>query len=192
MTSEQNGYLYQWCGSDPPDLVRIGGTLQQAGLLPATASWWFGWHELAIQLPGRLHDLHTVPTTWDVVHLFSPHVEVRWLRRGDRRQVSLLTEGYLPVGLTAWQAAPGQTGYTARRTTRILWGNQMNLLGETVRGVIQFPRRLDYDLADETAQQNQAVMAEVWAYYDNEERLQTVRYARLYHQPQPVATTGTA
>lgn len=181
MTSERKGYLYQWRGSDPPDLVRIGRELQQVGLLPTTASWWFGWHELAIQLPGRLQDLQAVPTSWDVVHLFSPQIELRWLRRGDRRQVVLLTEQTLPATLTTWQPLPGQDGYTAQRTTRILWGNQMNLLGETVRGAIQFPRRLDYDLADEVGKRDQAVMAEVWAYYDDEARLQTVRYARLYH-----------
>ena len=185
MTTEPKGYLYQWHGSDPPDLVRIGGELQQAGLLPTAASWWFGWHELAIQLPGRLRDLQAVPATWDVIHLFSPSIEVRWLRRGDQRQVVLLTEQTLSATLTAWQPLPGQGGYAARPTTRILWGNRLDLLGEAVRGVIQFPRRLDYDLPDETEKLDQAIMAEVWAYYDDEARLQTVRYARLLHHPLP-------
>lgn len=180
MTTEARGYLYGWRGNAPPLLPAIGRELQQTGLLPAEASWWFGWHELAIQLPGRLVDLHALPATWDVIHLFSPHIELRWVERGGKHQVVLLTEQPLPSSLSAWHLST-PTPYHVRRTTRILWGNRLQLLGEETRAVVQFPRQLQYDLPDEGANLDHPIRAEVWAYYDAEARLQTIRYARLYH-----------
>ena len=180
MTAEQHGYYYQWVGSGPPDFLQIVTELQQAALLPTDASWWFGWHELAIQLPGRLQTLQAIDAAWDVIHLFSKQIEMRWLRRGNQRQALLLTEKTLPATLTMWQ--PLQGSYRARQTKRIFWGNRLQLPGQEARGVVQFPRVLTYDLANEAEKLDQAIMAEVWAYYDEEERLQTVRYAQLYHK----------
>lgn len=200
MTSEQNGYLYRWTGGEPPDLAYIGRELEQAGLLPREERWWFGWSELTIQLPGRLLDLNAIDTTLDVVHLFSPQVELRWILRGGRRQVALLTENLLPTTLMNWQRQRTEGSYRVRATRRILWGNRLRLPGDTVRGVVQFPRPLGYDLAGEQAllaetsvraDENPlpAIMADVWAYYDEEARLQTVRYARIYHAAPDSQTT---
>lgn len=181
MTTERQGYFYGWEGAVPPALFALISPLRQVGWLPAASSWWFGWCELQIALPGRLTDDGAVPTDWDVVHLFSPQAELRWVRRGERWQPVLLAEAELPPGLGGWQRC--NSAYSARRTQRILWGNRLRLPEGDGRGIVQFPRRLDYDIAGETESLDQAVVADVWAYYDAEERLQTVRYAGLRHTP---------
>lgn len=186
MTNEQQGYCYRWIGTgngdDPPQLPNLITGLREIGWLPDAASWWFGWCELEIALPGRLFTESQIPDDWDVVHLFSAYSELRWIRRGERYQAVLLAEVALPTNLTGWQLINGGTPYTARTTQRLLWGNRLRLPDGEGRGIVQFPRRLDYDLAGETDKRDQTIIADVRAYYDVEERLQMVRYAGLYHK----------
>lgn len=179
MTAGRHGYFYGWGSAAPPSFPTLIKALRQVGWLPDAASWWFGWCELQIALPGRLTGDSAVPTDWDAVHLFSSQAELRWVRRGARWQAVLLAEGELPPDLAGWQRLNG--AYSARRTQRILWGNRLRLPDGDGRGIVQFPRRLDYDIAGETERLDQAVVADVWAYYDAEDRLQTVRYAGLRH-----------
>ena len=186
MTNERLGCCYRWIGDsngdDPPSLPTLITVLRGVGWLPDGASWWFGWCELEIALPGRLSTTSHIPEDWDVVHLFSAQSELRWMRRGERYQAVLLTETVLPTALTGWQLINSDAPYSARTTQRILWGNRLRLPDGEGRGIVQFPRRLDYDLAGETEKRDQTVMADVWAYYDAEERLQLVRYAGLSHK----------
>ncbi len=50
--------------------------------------------------------------------------------------------------------------------------------------MVAFPRRLEYDIAGESGHNYQkALVAEVQLYFDDEARLQTVRYMRLRHLP---------
>ena len=59
---------------------------QHTAWLPTDQTWWFGWHELEIALPGELTDVAALPADWAVVHVFGPSMELRWLRRGSARR----------------------------------------------------------------------------------------------------------
>jgi hypothetical protein len=176
MDNRHVGYIYRW-EQPQPSLADLVHSLRNQGQLPPEQSWWFGWCELEIALPGRLTESTALPAQWDVVHLFSPQVEVRWLRQHDQWGCWLLTEG--PAPAEGWR----QTAcYTTQCSKRILWGNRLRMPDGEARGVVQFPRKLVYDVADEQGHYDQALVADVRLYYDQEHRLQTVRYMALRHQ----------
>lgn len=186
MGAQQRGYMYAL--ERPVDsLPTLVSQLQRRdGWLPAAQSWWFGWCELEMRLPGLLTSVAELPTTWEVVHLFSPRLELRWFRRAQRYQALLLTEGEVPWAGADWKAA-GVFGVEPAR--RILVGEQWQIGEQTVRGSLQFPRQLQYHVAGEAAmngEKSQALMAGVLEYYDEEQRLVTVRYTKIWRQGKAV------
>lgn len=80
--------------------------------------------------------------------------------------------------------------YEAILSHRIMWGNRLRKPVkegsgvEEARGEVTFPRPLAYDLAGEgTGNYDKALVADVRLYFDDEARLQTVRYMRIRHLP---------
>lgn len=80
--------------------------------------------------------------------------------------------------------------YNPIPSRRILWGNALHLPAkgdsgvEEGRGVVAFPRKLEYDVANEGGKNYQnALVADVLLYFDDEARLQTVRYVKIDHLP---------
>lgn len=179
MNRAEQGHLYRWEGQEEPRLAELVAALRQAGWLPTGESWCFAWHELDIQLPQRLRDPDRLPNGWDVLRIFAPRIEYRQVRQGGVCRHSLLTEeAELPATLTGWHL---DQVYTIVPSLRILWGNRLRLPGREGRGVVTFPRELTYDVAGEHAHYDEAVVADVALYYDDEARLRTVRYLRLRH-----------
>lgn len=180
------GTIFAWGDSTRPPLPELVAGLRAAGSLPPGETWWFAWHEPAIRLPGRLNDLAELPADWDTLHLFSPQLEFRQVRRGAGWQWLLLSEAPLPDELaSAWRRLGS---YPTVPSRRILWGGRLTLptpdAGVVIgRGVVAFPRRLDYEVEGEAERTDQALMAEVQLYLDEEARQQSVRYKRLYHLP---------
>lgn len=181
MTTSAHGYCYHWEGERAPEASTVIEQLRRCGWLPEEASWWFGWDEFRMNLPSRLAMASDLWSTADVLHLFSAHVEVRWLRRGDRRDCLLFCEAPLPGGLTGWQQS---ACYCVAPTQRLLWGVRQRIQQEEQRGVVQFPRTLAYAIGgeDKAAAKRAAIVVQAWAYYDQEQRLMTVRYATVGHQ----------
>ena len=196
MGVQQSGYMYTL--ERPVDsLPTLVSQLQgRDGWLPAAQTWWFGWCELEMRLPSCLTSVAELPTTWEVVHIFSPRLELRWFRRAQRYQALLLTETELSLGTAQWKSAGS---YQVVPTQRILAGEEWQIGKQTVRGSLQFPRQLQYNVADEAKSENvadeaksegtkgQILMADVLEYYDDEQRLVTVRYSRIWRQSSVVA-----
>lgn len=186
MSERARGVIYRWGGQSRPPLHDLVAALRASGGLPDGETWWFAWHEPAIRLPGLLSDVAALPTDWDTLHLFSPVLEFRQLRRGAGWQWVLLSEAPLPDAIA--EVWVGLGDYHAVPSRRILWGGRVTLPTaeggvETGRGVVAFPRRLDYEVTGEAEYRDQALMAEVYLYLDEEVRQQSVRYRRLYHLP---------
>lgn len=186
MNAHTNGYIYALERPSEPLPVIVSQLQEQAGWLPAAQSWWFGWSALEIRLPGLLSSVAELPTNWAVLHLFSPRLELRWLRRAQRHQALLLTERQLPLTGQEWLRDWHAVGvYTVEPARRLLVGEQWRVGEQTVRGSLQFPRQLDYQLPGESefdASQRHSLRANVLEYYDAEYRLVTVRYANIYPQ----------
>lgn len=180
MSTAQAGYIFGRKSQGSATLAETLAALRLANWLPEEQSWWFAWHELEIMLPQRLGDLAALPADWDELRVFSAQVELRQVRQGRSWRCSLLTEtADLPSALVGW--AMFGVAYRAVSGTRVLWGRRLRISGGEKRGEVLFPRPLEYDVAGETTSYDQALVADVWAYYDSEARLQTVRYAGLKH-----------
>jgi len=185
VTTSPRGYCYRWGGEAAPEAPTLIEQLRRCAWLPEQASWWFGWNEATLDLPSRLVEASALRSETDVLHVFSPHVEVRWLRRGERRDCLLFCEEALPASLSGWQ----QTAcYSVVPTQRLLWGVRQRITQrkerQEQRGVVQFPRSLNYGIAgeDQSTRWTDAVVVQALAYYDLEHRLMTVRYATIGHQ----------
>lgn len=94
----------------------------------------------------------------------------------------------------SWKAKESDKPYKAILSHRIMWGNRLRKPAggnsedeagvEDARGVVKFPRPLEYDVAGEgTGNYDKALVADVYLYFDDEARLQTVRYMRIRHLP---------
>ena len=178
MKATRQGYIYSWEGRLPP-LSTSAMTLREVGWLREEESWWFAWCELDIALPQQLRDPAALPDDWDALHLFSPHVEMRQIRQGAGWRRVLLTENPLPPALVGWTASGGV--YSVKASLRILWGGRLRTPGGDARGVVMFPRALEYGVAGEAEQYDKALVADVWLYHDAEARLFTERYGQLRH-----------
>jgi hypothetical protein len=241
MSKAKRGNIFHWGeGEDKrPPLTQVMSDLQDVGLLPRRESWWFAWREVEIKLPAQLRNINTLPTDWDVLHIFSRNAEFRQIRRGHSYQWLLLTEKEFPPELLLPRSAPpilgGKLGkggedepkeektsnfakillfkrdetkeeveqhgfghswenseqsYQTILSHRIMWGNRLRKPAkegagvEEARGVVGFPRPLEYDVAGEgTGNYDKALVADVRLYFDDEARLQTVRYMRIYLLP---------
>lgn len=189
MTEALHGTIYTQrveSSTEPMSPTMLVVPLQRVQWLPPDATWWFGWCETEITLPGQLDDAAALPTTWDLVQIFSPHCELRRVRRGPGWIHLLLTEQPLPEALhQQWEVAEGN--FDAQQTHRILWGNRLRMPTAEGRGVVRFPRPLDYNLPTEQAADpatlEQALVARVWHYLDQQQRLRMVRYSELTHCP---------
>ncbi len=115
-----------------------------------------------------------------MLQIFSPQVELRCVRQGRSRRGLLLMEAALPPELATWgtpefcQVMPG---------LRLLWGSWLRLPEGDRRGVVAFPRPLDYGIAENETSLSNALIADVYLYHDAEARLRTVRYLWLRHMP---------
>ncbi len=182
MSTAETGYVFSWADGNLPPLSDTLNSLRGIGWLPEEQSWWFAWNELQILLPQRLGDLAALPTDWDELRVFSAQAELRQVRQGRGWQRLLLTETrQLPPGISGWQ--PFGTHYRVEPSLHILWGRRLRVAGGEKRGEVLFPRPLEYDVAGETAPYDQALVADVFLYYDAEARLQAARYVRLRHLP---------
>ena len=182
MSEPRFGRIYAWTA--PADLGAMLHALRVAGWLPDGQAWWYGWHELAIRLPGQLNDLDQLPRDWERLVVWAPLVEVRQVRRGAGHQLVLLSEEPELPPAFATQPSEAQL-YRVKAGIHLLEGGPLQLPDGPHRGVVALPRPLDYDLASATpAQKGGAgvVVAEVRKYYDHEARLRTTRYVRLVHQ----------
>lgn len=90
----------------------------------------------------------------------------------------------------SWDWDNSKQPYQAILSHRIMWGNRLRKPVkegsgvEEARGVVGFPRPLAYKVAGEgTGNYDKALVADVRLYFDDEARLQTVRYMRIYHLP---------
>ena len=192
-----------WLTLRPPTRPsRLFVSLRELGLFPQEATWWFAWREREIRLPGVLRELAGLDDGWEVLRVFSPQAELRLGRRGRGKGCWLLLEDQAEAVINRWSDGEvlRQTACWVEPSRRILWGRKMVLPGgRTVRGEVIFPRELAYDLDGDAPEQ--ALVAEVRLYYDQERRLQTSRYVRLHLvrrkefrklPPQPYPTPAAA
>lgn len=171
---------------DTQDPAETWGILRHRGYFPDGDTYWFAWNDLDIRLPSRITAMGEQPPpevfheAWDLSRVFSPRAELRFERLGSARRLWLLAEGEdppdLPLATTArevFQAEPGR---------RILWGERLSLPDGDHRGLVAFPRPLDYGLPQDDLAQ--ALGAEICLYYDETlHRLRAVRYCRLVLVP---------
>lgn len=178
MTDAQTGYIYGWPGELPP-LDDLLARLDALGLLSAGAAWWFGWSEQEIALPRPLVDLAPLAEPWDALHVCAPAAELRLTRRGRAYRAALLTET-ASGGAGGWVEAER---YHAVAGRRLLAGTRLRLPGGEQRGVVAFPRPLDYGVDDPAGPQPTTLVADVVLYEDDAGRLRATRYARLRPVP---------
>ena len=176
--------------------------LFQQELFPEQETFWFAWREEEIKLPRILNDPSSATALrWDVIRIFSPQAELRCQKRGRERQILLLLEDEAKVSQlvgtdgcgTLANFAVKQVGCFPRieNGRRILAGEKMEIgvaeeagIGKrSTRGVVIFPRELDYKGIK--AAPEAALVAEVRQYFDEEKKLQGVRYCRIYSHPVP-------
>ena len=186
-----------WLTLSPPGSpAQAVAALRERDLFPEGETWWFAWREEEVRLPGLLTDPASLDGPWDALRVFSPRAELRWSRRGRGWGCWLLLEEDPEAALgdlRAWVRA--RASFRVQTSHRILWGRRMAMPdGRVSRGEILFPRELAYPLPDDDPAQ--ALVADVVLYVDEEGRLQTARYARLYRRPPsarslPVPPCGT-
>jgi hypothetical protein len=170
-----------WLTLRPPDKpASLVKTLQEAGLFPEGETWWFAWNATEIRLPGILDDPADVEGAWETVRVFSSRAELRFGRWGGKSGCWLLLEEDPQEAL---KDVPGlevlsEVTPLVENGVRVFWGKKLHRPdGTPFRGEVIFPRVLNYSLPDENLEE--AWVADVMLYYDDEHRLQTVRYARL-------------
>jgi hypothetical protein len=174
--TDATAYIYAWPDAPPaPDELVAG--LRTAQLLPDNSSWWFAWNELELVLPRLLAPDAQLAGDWSALHVFSPQVELRYTRRGGTHRAALLTE-IAPANLAGW-ASPDR--YHWQSGWRLLAGARMRLPGGEGRGVVAFPRPLDYGVP-ESDERASTLVAQVRRYYDDQARLRATRYLRLDYE----------
>ncbi len=150
--------------------------LSERGMLPPEGSFWFAWNETEIVLPRRLEEPDEIEGRWDLIRVFSEEIELRAFRRNGEIINLILIEGESEdeidlVGTELLEVCPNITN-----GNRILWGERMRFRGEEARGVVTFPRVLDYGVQ---APLEMALTASVWNYLDDLMRLRHVRYRSI-------------
>jgi hypothetical protein len=184
--SAPQGTIYRAEAEAP--LAQIVDELLRASSLSAGSCWWFGWHERAIVLPRALRRADELAGNWDALHVFAPNFELRELRQGRRTQRLLLSEITPPDKLAGWSAVGGP--YLVEESLRLLAGGRLRLPEGQRRGVVATPRTLDYGLHEDLAHVEQTLVVDVLLYYDDEYRLQTVRYREpRYLEPGDVSAS---
>lgn len=133
--------------------------------------FWFAWNELKIKLPSPLDDpAEAAREDWDLVRVFDDGRELRIVKRSERRSICLLTEE--PSG--RWELIERLP--IVEEGMRVLWGGRMRLGLKEMRGVVGFPRPLEYGV---DVPLERPVVARVFLYMDRLMRLRYVRYARI-------------
>lgn len=163
--------------------------LLDRGYVKKEETFWYGWNDLEISLPGVLLDDKFMDEDWDWVSVFTPELELRRMRCGIGRVLSLLTEKEDIKSIAArWMAdqglAPEASSYTAGEGKRLLSGGRIEVAlgrGEKakireIRGEMRYPRELTYNIACEN---DKILSARVFLYKDAEMRLAEVRYASV-------------
>ncbi len=173
------GYVLTFDGERAWEVFAV---CENLGFWPVGATWWFAWNELEIGLPAPLAD----PTPffedrWDVARVFSATAELRLERWGRRRALRVLLEdaarARLPAALVSSAA---EESFAAEKGLRLLAGARLRLPGGPARGRVEFPRPLEYGVADDP---DQPLAVAVYLYRDGEGSLRLVRYAELVRVP---------
>ncbi len=139
-------------------------------------AWWFGWSETEMHLPQRLNG-DPPSADWERLSLFNSEAELRFLGRGGKSIVLLLTETVEPQG--EWSLCEQYP--KCKEAQHILLGDPPASGGETSRLLdVAYPAAFDYGipLAPSTNKRNR-VIAHTRYYYDAEHRLRQVRYVGI-------------
>jgi len=182
-------------------LTEVYQWLSEQGSFPEAKTFWFAWSEEEIQLPRLLDELKVATDhRWDAVRIFSPNVELRRERRGSGYLTLVATEDEqlveALVGMPNKFALKEEPKVFPLTETgkRLLAGQKLEIGSKTpkgvkpatVRGVVAFPRELKYELKNDMASNlDEALLAEVMLYHDQEARLQYVRYKGIVSKPLP-------
>lgn len=193
-----NGFVVALASGEPTQnlLAEVYRWMADRGYFSDGETFWFAWCEEEVQLPRLLDELEIATDhRWDAVRIFSPKVELRRERRGSGYLTLVLTEDEQLVealkGVSAQFTIKGQkTFLLIEPGKRLLAGRKLEigtrtLQGvkyKTIRGVVAFPRELEYGIV---ASLDEALVAEVVLYYDQEARLQYVRYKGIASRPLP-------
>jgi len=173
-----------WLTLQPPDeLTSLVKALQEVGLFPEKEKWWFAWNATEIRLPGVLNAPSDLVGAWERVHVFSPRAELRFNHRGGKPGCWLLLEEAPEEALKDVSGLDVllKATYQVEKGVRILWGKKLHWPDGTLfRGEVIFPRVLNYNLPADNLEK--AWVTDVILYHDDEYRLQTGRYARLYQE----------
>ncbi|MCD6508618.1 hypothetical protein J7M22_18610 [Candidatus Poribacteria bacterium] len=158
------------------ETAEICRTLMEEGMLPEGESFWFAWNETEILLPRRLNETDEIEGKWDLIRIFSEDIELRAFRRNGEITNLILIEGededdILLEGTKILEVCPNIVS-----GNRIFWGERMRFGDREARGVVTFPRILDYDVR---APLEMALTARVWSYLDELMRLRHVRYRSI-------------
>lgn len=182
-------------------------TLFQQGLFHDLETFWFAWREEEIRLPGTLEDIAlATDRSWDVIRIFSSRAELRRQKRGKEDQILLLLENEARISQLEKALAGLKISHVSSfpfclEGRRILAGTKMEIgvtkedgvVKHTTRGVVAFPRELDYKGIK--AEPEEAIVADVHQYFDDEKKLRYVRYCRIHsvvipQRSEEIAETG--
>jgi hypothetical protein len=175
------GYVLTFDGERAREVFAV---CENLGFWPVGATWWFAWNELEIALSAPLTD----PTPffedrWDVARVFAAEAELRLERWGRRRIVRLLVEEAahhrLPEELRR-SAEAEEKPFAVERGLRLLAGARLELPGGPTRGRVEYPRPLEYGVADDP---DHPLVVAAYLYRDQEGGLRLVRYAELVRVP---------
>ncbi|HID56590.1 TPA: hypothetical protein EYP37_08680 [Candidatus Poribacteria bacterium] len=158
------------------ETTEICQMLMERGMLPSEESFWFAWNEVEILLPRKLNELNEIKGNWDLIRIFSEQIELRTFRLNGEIVNLILIEGESEdeieiEGTELLEVCPNITN-----GNRIFWGERMRFSDGEARGVVTFPRVLDYGIQ---APLEMALTAKVWNYMDELMRLKHVRYRSI-------------
>lgn len=145
-------------------------------------AWWFGWSETEMHLPQRLKG-DPPNADWERLSLFNSAAELRFLGRGGKGVILLLTETIEPQG--EWSLCGEYL--LGEPTLHILLGDppkqrnrDISLVEDSTHVLVDlaYPVQFIYDnkLRLIAGRVRMRVVMEVYHYYDTESRLRFVRY----------------